>query len=303
MPLLRFDLIEGRSEAGAQGPADAAHRAMLAAFKVPERDRYQIVQQHKRSQIVEDTGLGIERSDKIVFLQVITRSRDRKLKEAFYRLLCEALARDCGIAPSDVVVSMVENFDEDWSFGLGRAQFLTCEPSLSGTRAALHSLGALLAAFRLGGIALFLSACFFVTGLARTACPLAVIGLLNERRLAERAHPARARFRDLPAGAVRRAHPERRRVGVSRTRDPRERARFSALPRRRIHRERAKRSDCNDEEMLQSHFAILLANYNTFVIARLDRATQQSRTAQHDCDRCLLDARFRGHDNRPLVSE
>ena len=128
MPLLRFDLIEGRSEAELKALLDAAHRAMLAAFKVPERDRYQIVQEHKRSHmIVEDTGLGIERSDKVVFLQVTTRSRDRELKEAFYRLLCDALERDCGIAPSDVVVSMVENVDEDWSFGLGRAQFLTGE--------------------------------------------------------------------------------------------------------------------------------------------------------------------------------
>ena len=128
MPLMKFDLIEGRSEAELKALLDAAHRAMLAAFEVPESDRYQIVQQHKRSHmIVEDTGLGIERSDKVVFLQVTTRSRDRTLKEAFYRLLCEALERDCGIAPSDVVVSMVENFDEDWSFGHGRAQFLTGE--------------------------------------------------------------------------------------------------------------------------------------------------------------------------------
>ena len=128
MPLMKFDLIEGRSEAELKALLDAAHRAMLAAFEVPESDRYQIVQQHKRSHmIVEDTGLGIERSDKVVFLQVTTRSRDRTLKEAFYRLLCEALERDCGIAPSDVVVSMVENFDEDRSFGHGRAQFLTGE--------------------------------------------------------------------------------------------------------------------------------------------------------------------------------
>ena len=46
--------------------------------------------------IVEDTGLGIERSDKIVFLQVTTRSRDRKLKDAFYRLLCEASSATAG---------------------------------------------------------------------------------------------------------------------------------------------------------------------------------------------------------------
>jgi phenylpyruvate tautomerase PptA (4-oxalocrotonate tautomerase family) len=126
MPLLRFDLIEGRSEAELKTLLDAAHRAMLEAFGVPERDRYQIVIQHPRSEmVIEDTGLGIERSDKIVVLQVTTRKRKKKQKEAFYRLLCEELEKSCGIAPSDVMVALVENGDEDWSFGLGRAQFLT----------------------------------------------------------------------------------------------------------------------------------------------------------------------------------
>ena len=75
MPLLRFDLIEGRTDAELKTLLDAAHRAMLAAFKVPERDRYQIVHEHKRSHmIVEDTGLGIERSDKVVILQVTSRA-------------------------------------------------------------------------------------------------------------------------------------------------------------------------------------------------------------------------------------
>ena len=44
-----------------------------------------------------------------------------------HRLLVEELERSCGVAPSDVMISMVENSDEDWSFGLGRAQFLTGE--------------------------------------------------------------------------------------------------------------------------------------------------------------------------------
>lgn len=35
MPLLRFDLIEGRSDGELQTLLDAAHRAMLAAFKDP----------------------------------------------------------------------------------------------------------------------------------------------------------------------------------------------------------------------------------------------------------------------------
>ena len=107
---------------------NAAHRALLGAFGVPPRDRYQIVTEHARSHmVIEDTGLGIERSDKLVVVQVITRKRKRKQKEAFYQLLCKELERECGIPPSDVMVTMVENRDEDWSFALGRAQFLTRE--------------------------------------------------------------------------------------------------------------------------------------------------------------------------------
>jgi phenylpyruvate tautomerase PptA (4-oxalocrotonate tautomerase family) len=128
MPLLRFDLIEGRSEIELKALLDAAHRAMLAAFGVPPRDRYQIVTQHPSSHmIIEDTGLGIERTAKLVVVQVTTRKRKKKQKEAFYRLLCEELERTCGIKPSDIMVTMVENSDEDWSFGMGRAQFLTGE--------------------------------------------------------------------------------------------------------------------------------------------------------------------------------
>lgn len=125
MPLLYFNVLEGRTDAELKTMLDAAHRAMLAAFKVPERDRYQIVNEHKPSHmIVEDTGLGIPRTDKVVVVQVVTRPRGKKLKQKFYKLLTEELQKSCGIAPSDVMVSMTENSDEDWSFGLGRAQFL-----------------------------------------------------------------------------------------------------------------------------------------------------------------------------------
>jgi hypothetical protein len=77
--------------------------------------------------IIEDTGLGIERTANRMVLQVTTRPRSRAMKQAFYRSLVEKLADACGISSNDVVVTFVTNTDEDWSFGLGRAQFLTGE--------------------------------------------------------------------------------------------------------------------------------------------------------------------------------
>jgi len=75
--------------------------------------------------IVQDTGLGIERSRDVVVIQVTSRPRPRAQKVALYRLVCEQLQSRCSISPRNVMISMVENSDEDWSFGLGRAQFLT----------------------------------------------------------------------------------------------------------------------------------------------------------------------------------
>jgi hypothetical protein len=128
MPLLRVDLYEGRTDAELKTLLDALHRAMLAAFKVPTRDRYQIVTEHKSSRmIMEDTSLDIPRTDKFVFIQITTRPRSREMKETFYTLAVEELQKCCGISPSDVMINMITCGDEDWSFGLGRAQFLTGE--------------------------------------------------------------------------------------------------------------------------------------------------------------------------------
>ena len=46
---------------------------------------------------------------------------------AFNKNLCDELQRLCNISPNDVMVSIVGNTDKDWSFGLGRAQFLNDE--------------------------------------------------------------------------------------------------------------------------------------------------------------------------------
>jgi phenylpyruvate tautomerase PptA (4-oxalocrotonate tautomerase family) len=128
MPLLRIDVIEGRSEAELKELLDAIHCAMLAAFKVPERDRYQIVHEHPAAEMrIEDTGLGIPRTERVVMVQVTTRPRSRLEKENFYEQLCQELLRRCGVKASDVVVSITQNADEDWSFGYGRAQFITGE--------------------------------------------------------------------------------------------------------------------------------------------------------------------------------
>jgi phenylpyruvate tautomerase PptA (4-oxalocrotonate tautomerase family) len=126
MPLVRFDLLEGRDEKALKQLLDAAHRAVVKAFGVPERDRYQIINQHPASElIIEDTGLGFERSRNLVIVSITSTQRSDQQKKNFYKLLVHELEASCGIEPNDIMVSIVTNGAADWSFGFGEAQFLT----------------------------------------------------------------------------------------------------------------------------------------------------------------------------------
>jgi phenylpyruvate tautomerase PptA (4-oxalocrotonate tautomerase family) len=126
MPLIRIDAVEGRSPAEVKTLLDATHRAVLSAFGVPERDRYQIYQEHPSAyMVVEDTGLGIERTDKCVVLSITSMPRDEAKKQKLYAELCREFAKHCDMQASDVVVAITTNSGPDWSFGNGVAQFVT----------------------------------------------------------------------------------------------------------------------------------------------------------------------------------
>ena len=128
MPLLNFAVVAGRTPQEIRQLLDSAHAAVVEAFGVPNRDRYQIVNVREPDQVIAlDTGLDIERSDRLVIIEVTSRQRTDAQKQRFFELLAEKLQRDCGLDPDDLIVSITENHDADWSFGKGRTQFLTGE--------------------------------------------------------------------------------------------------------------------------------------------------------------------------------
>lgn len=128
MPLLKIHLLKGRSPDQIAQLLDAVHGAMVRSFRVPDRDRYQLLFEHEPSHLrALDTGLDIPRTSQFVLLEVVSRPRAQAEKLVFYENLCIDLEAACAIAASDVMISFVENTDDDWSFGHGRAQFVTGE--------------------------------------------------------------------------------------------------------------------------------------------------------------------------------
>ena len=126
MPFVRIDAYDGRSEAEVAAVLEAAHRAVVRAFHVPERDRYQLYQSHPKSRLViQDTGLGIPRTDKALIITVFSKERPEILKRRLYVEMTKELSEAASIPPSDVVICIVENSGADWTFGNGDPQFLS----------------------------------------------------------------------------------------------------------------------------------------------------------------------------------
>jgi hypothetical protein len=61
-------------------------------------------------------------------LTITSFHRSDELKQTLYKALSEELERQCGIAPNDLMISLVSNTASDWSFGFGAAQLLTAKP-------------------------------------------------------------------------------------------------------------------------------------------------------------------------------
>jgi phenylpyruvate tautomerase PptA (4-oxalocrotonate tautomerase family) len=99
---------------------------MIEALALPPDDRFQVITEHPVAGLIYDrTYLGIQRSDKVVFVQ-ITMSAGRKpqQKRKLFQRMAEILAESPGLKPQDLVINRVEVAWENWSFGNGEAQYM-----------------------------------------------------------------------------------------------------------------------------------------------------------------------------------
>jgi phenylpyruvate tautomerase PptA (4-oxalocrotonate tautomerase family) len=125
MPLVRIDVLEGRSPEELSAIGDGVHRALVEAIGIPPQDRFQVLSRHAEYHLVFDRHyLGIARTDGVVFVQ-ITMSLGRSLeqKKNLFQAIVRNLAEKPGVRTEDVFVNLVEVVKENWSFGNGVAQY------------------------------------------------------------------------------------------------------------------------------------------------------------------------------------
>lgn len=98
----------------------------MEAFGAPADDRFQLIRQHERDELIYDSSyLGLHRTDDLVIVNIIAGNwRDTAQKKALYRAITDNLVADPGLRPEDVLIVLSPNARDEWSFGNGLASYV-----------------------------------------------------------------------------------------------------------------------------------------------------------------------------------
>ena len=125
MPLVRIDLIRGKSVEFRKTLGEIVYQAMREVINVPANDKFQIITEHAAEELnVADNYLGNAYSEDIVLIQVtMNAGRTVEMKKAFFKKIADDIHAQLHLRRDDVVINLVEVMKENWSFGGGIAQY------------------------------------------------------------------------------------------------------------------------------------------------------------------------------------
>jgi 4-oxalocrotonate tautomerase len=125
MPLSRVALRRGKSAEYKRAVLDGIQAALHDVFSVPEDDKFMLIDEYDADNILYSYSYpNITHSDDLLIIQLtVNNTRTLDQKKALYARIVENLAKNPGVRQEDVLINLVEVAKENWSFGLGVAQY------------------------------------------------------------------------------------------------------------------------------------------------------------------------------------
>lgn len=125
MPLVHISMRAGKPEPYRQAIFDSVYRALRETFNVPEDDQFMAITEHEAASFRYGASyLGVARGDDLVFIQITaSNTRTQEQKKALFARTAQLLTENPGLRPEDVFINLVEVEKENWSLGLGLAQY------------------------------------------------------------------------------------------------------------------------------------------------------------------------------------
>lgn len=126
MPFVRIYLRKGTPIAFRRQISQSVHQSLITRFKIPEDDLFQVIEEVDLENIIfPKQYMGIPHTEDIIYIQITAKAgRTKAMKQALYRSIADEFHRRTQRNPDDLIITLIENIEEDWSFGRGEAQLV-----------------------------------------------------------------------------------------------------------------------------------------------------------------------------------
>jgi quercetin dioxygenase-like cupin family protein len=130
MPFIQIYLSPALNDQSRKEISLSIHESLVAVFGIPENDYFQVIHEIRPADLLYPPSyLGVRHGDQVVYIQIIARQgRTVAMKQELYRSIAEKIASRTAIPIDDVIIVLVENTSENWSFGQGQAQMVEAAP-------------------------------------------------------------------------------------------------------------------------------------------------------------------------------
>lgn len=110
MPLVKVEILEGKSKEYKRALLDGIHKALVDTIKIPNQDRRQRLYE-LCSDCFEHEGRG---EDYTIVEITMFRGRSAEAKKALFRSLVNNLTRNPGIPENDITIVINDPSLENW---------------------------------------------------------------------------------------------------------------------------------------------------------------------------------------------
>ena len=124
MPLVKVNLLEGRSAEEKDSIADSIQAALVSTLGVPEADRYQLFNEYDGPRFRHTSGyLGVTYTDQLLIVEItFLEGRSDEVKKSLLAEMNRNLVAAGVVGEDDVFVLITEIGRANVSFGRGLAQ-------------------------------------------------------------------------------------------------------------------------------------------------------------------------------------
>ncbi len=114
MPLVRVDIIKGKSPEYKKNLLDCIHDGLVEAIHIEDWDRFQRIIEIDR----QDFEISPDKTDAFMIIEItMFQGRTKEQKKALIETVTKKLGERLGIVPTDIFIVLHEPPDENWGLG------------------------------------------------------------------------------------------------------------------------------------------------------------------------------------------